>query len=399
MLSGRDTLIQVYIAMVALRTHALSSFQSSNADHPSTHPRELHVRSELIRVHQMNVYSFPYSRAAKLDPRIKLPRPPIDSTLEPIIDSCQLPEELSLDLMRGTGLDETLGYTAAKVLEKERSLNHTEYVVPGADDGYTVILSVFCPAKPSSPALPALYHIHGGGMVSGDRFTAVPELFDLLKGIECVVVSVEYRLAPETRAPLPAEDCYSGLVWTCEHAADLNIDRSRIVVWGVSGGAALAAAVCLMARDRQSQVRGPPTLSIKAQILVAPMLDDRCDTVSDKQFEYGSPMSGVALRMAWEHVIGEDRGTDRVSSLQAPGREQDLFGLPPTYIDVGECEAFRDSAVRYATDMWRCGSTCELHVWPGAFHLFDAVDNPEIPLVQSAVLAKKNWLKRMMEAK
>ncbi|KAG9254547.1 Alpha/Beta hydrolase protein [Emericellopsis atlantica] len=233
----------------------------------------------------MDPYPHPYSQAAKLDPRIKDPRPPIEPSLAPLIDSCQLPEDLSLDLLRGTGQDEIFVYTADKVLQSAPTLKHTEYSTPERH-GISVLLSVFSPKEPTSQALPALYHIHGGGMVAGDRFTALPELVSLLKGIECVVVSVEYRLAPETRAPRAAEDCYAGLAWTWEHAGELGVDPSRIVVWGVSGGAALATAVCLMARDAQR--RGgdggdsdAPMPFVKAQMLVTPMLDDRCDTVSE----------------------------------------------------------------------------------------------------------------------
>ncbi|KKK21465.1 hypothetical protein P175DRAFT_0495363 [Aspergillus ochraceoroseus IBT 24754] len=342
-------------------------------------------------------YPFFYSEAAQLDPRIKIPRPVIDPTLAPIIDSCLLPEEVSLDFMRGVsagGDDEkAFVYNADTVVENAPHLNHTEHSVPGPH-GNSVILSVFAPKEPTTAMLPALYHIHGGGMIAGDRFTAVTELWDLLGGIECVVVSVEYRLAPETRAPGPAEDCYSGLVWTSENAANLGIDPAGIVVWGVSGGAALAAVICLMARDREC-----PTIPIKGQMLLSPMLDDRCESVSDQQFEYGSPWCGLSNRMAWAHVLGEDRGTDRVTPYQSPSRAGDLSNLPTTYIDAAECEVFRDPAVLYAMNMWRCGSTCELHVWPGAFHLFDGMDNPDVPLIHAAIVSKKTWLKRIMQSK
>lgn len=229
-------------------------------------------------------------------------------------------------------------------------------------------------------------------MVAGDRFAGISELLDLVKGIECILVSVEYRLAPETRAPWPAEDCYSGLVWTSENASSLGINPSSIIVWGVSGGAALAAATCLMARDRRV-----PAIPIAGQMLVAPMLDDRCESVSDQQFEFGSPWSGVSNRMAWDHVLGEHRGSDQITPYHAPSRADDLSGLPATYIDVGECEVFREPAVMYAMAMWRWGSTCELHVWPGAFHLFDGLDNPSVPLIHAAIAAKKTWLDRMMK--
>ncbi|PWY83845.1 lipase [Aspergillus sclerotioniger CBS 115572] len=338
-------------------------------------------------------YPYPYSQATQHDSRIKIPRPGIDPTLAPIIDSFMVPEALDLCLMRGTsgGDDPDFVYNATTILKSAPHLQHTEYSIQGPD-GNLVILSVFARNEPIQAALPALYHIHGGGMIAGDRFTALPELLDLLTDTECVVVSVEYRLAPETRAPGPAEDCYTGLVWMSDNAVQLGIDPARIVIWGMSGGATLAAATCLMARDRKS-----PRIPIMGQMLVSPMLDDRCNSVSDQQFEYGSPWCGVSNRMAWTHVLGEDRGTDKVSPYQSPPRADDLSNLPATYIDAAECEVFRDQAVMYAMAMWRCGSTCELHIWPGAFHLFDGRDDPAVPLIHAAVGAKRDWLRRVMQ--
>ncbi|CAM1509771.1 Fc.00g001060.m01.CDS01 [Cosmosporella sp. VM-42] len=344
---------------------------------------------------ELSTYPFPYSQAARLDSRIKIPRPAVDPELAPIIDSCLLPEEADLNFMRGAaacGNGAVFVYNSEAILKRAPHLTHTEHSIPGPNDN-NVILSVFAPKEPTSAALPALYHMHGGGMITGDRFTAVTELLDLLEGIQCVVVSVEYRLAPETRAPGPAEDCYAGLVWTSENASSLGIDPASILVWGVSGGGALAASICLMARDRKS-----PAVPIMAQMLLSPMLDDRCNSVSDQQFEYGSPWCGVSNRMAWTHVIGEDRGTDKVTPYQSPSRAEDLSNLPPSYIDAAECEVFRDPAVSYAMKMWRCGSTCELHIWPGAFHLFDGMDNPNVPLIHAAVVAKQTWLKRIMRS-
>jgi acetyl esterase/lipase len=340
------------------------------------------------------LYPFPYSEAAHLDPRINLPRPPIDPSLVPLIDSCQLPEKLDVAFLRGGCLDENGKpyYSAATVLERFLHLTHTEHTVP-RQDGTPIVLSVFSPTDSPISPLPAIYYIHGGGQVSGDRFTAIPELFSLLANIPCAVVSVEYRLAPECRAPGPAEDCYAGLVYLSDHANTLGIDPARLVVCGISGGAALAAVTCLMARDRNL-----PSVPIMAQMLLAPMLDDRCETVSERQFEFGSPCSGVTNRGLWDHVLGEgNRGTDRITPYQSPSRAKDLSRLPQTYIDVAECEVYRDSAVQYAMDMWKCGSTCELHVWPGAFHVFDGMDNPEVALIHDAFEAKQAWLRRIMQ--
>lgn len=341
----------------------------------------------------MSKYPFPYSKAAELDPRIDIPRPIIDPLQVPLLDFDTIPEELDLNLMRGlsaTEYDNTFVYNADTIIQDKPHLNHTEYSISGPDNN-TIILSIFIPKDPISGTLPALYHIHGGGMISGDRFTAITQLVDLLQGINCIIVSVEYRLAPETRAPGAAKDCFAGLVWTYENAARLGIDPENIVVYGVSGGGALAASMCFMARDKNT-----PAIPIKGLMLHTPMLDDRCESLSDQQFEQGSPWSGVWNRKAWECVLGEDRGTDNVTPYQVPSRATDLSNLPSTYIDVGECEVFRDPAVKFAIDMWRCGSTCELHVWPGAFHGFDFMDNLDIPIVHAAVEAKRSWLRRMM---
>jgi acetyl esterase/lipase len=330
-------------------------------------------------------YPYPYSQAAQLDPRITLPRPPIDAALAPIIDSVMLPEELDVTFMRAFDLSVTLDM----ILESNPHLTHVEHAVPGSD-GHTITLSIFTPTTAPGP-LPVLFFVHGGGMISGDRFSTIPSLVDLVQDVPCAIASVEYRLAPETPAPGGAEDCYDCIVWMSTHAASLGIDAAKIIVCGSSGGAPLAAAACLMARDRSH-----PAVPIRAQMLLSPMLDDRCNSVSDHQFEYGVPWNGLTNRAAWDHALAGLRGTDNVSDYQAPSRATDLSNLPEAYIDAAECEVFRDPAVMYAMNMWRCASTCELHVWPGGIHLFDAVDNPQIPVVSAAIAAKRAWLKRMM---
>ncbi|KAH6867178.1 Alpha/Beta hydrolase protein [Thelonectria olida] len=345
----------------------------------------------------MSTYPFPYSQAAKLDSRIKIPRPIYDPVLAPILDSASFPEEFDLDFMRGVAKGDqhcshgTFIYNADTILKEKPHLIHTEHFIPGPDNN-TVILSVFTPKEPAKTARPALYHIHGGGMVSGDRFTAVTPVMDLLQDIDCVLVSVEHRLAPETRAPGPAEDCYAGLVWVSENASSLGIDPAAIVVFGVSGGGALAAATCLMARDRRS-----PATPIKAQMLYSPLLDDRCESLSDQQFEHGNPSGTPWIRSIWELILGDARGSEQITPYQAPSRATDLSNLPPTYIDAGECEPFRDPVVAFATKMWRSGSTCELHIWPGAWHGFDMLDDPDFPLIQIANKAKSNWFRRAMK--
>lgn len=347
----------------------------------------------------MPQYPFPFSQAAKLDSRITLPRPIYDSDLVQVLDATTVPEEFHLDLMRGVseeehqcphGEPEDMIFNADTVLRDKPDLLHEEHSIPGPDNN-TIILSVFTPKESTRTPRPVLYHMHGGGLVSGDRFTALTPIIDLLEGIDCVVVSVEYRLSPEIPQPGASEDCYAGLVWISDNATGLGIDPAQIVLFGISGGGIVATAACLMARDRKSL-----SIPIKGLMLYAPQLDDRCETLSDQQFEYGNPTSTKWIRACWDLVLPDIRGTGKVTAYQAPARAEDYSNLPPTYIDAGECEALRDQAVHFATNMWRCGSTCELHIWPGAYHTFEMINKPKNLVIQSAKAAKSNWFKRIM---
>ena len=346
----------------------------------------------------MTQYPHPFSQAAKLDERI-IPRPPYDTELAKLLDATTIPVEFDLDLMRGVskeevqcphGETEETEFSANTILKDKPLLAHKEYKIPGPDNT-TLILSVFTPKEPAIKPRSVLYHMHGGGLVSGDRFTALTPIIDLLEGIDCVVVSVEYRLSPETPQPGISEDCYTGLVWLSDNAQELGIDPAQIVLFGISGGGIVATAVCLMARDRKI-----PSVPIKGLMLYAPQLDDRCKTLSDQQYEYGNPTSTPWVRECWNLVLPDIRGTDKVTPYHAPARTEDYSNMPPTYVDVGECEVLRDQAVSFASKMWRCGSTCELHVWPGAYHIFELINNPDHLVIQSSKAAKANWFKRMM---
>jgi acetyl esterase/lipase len=140
---------------------------------------------------------------------------------------------------------------------------------------------------------PAVYQMHGGGMILGDRRTALPDALDLAASVGATVISVEYRLAPEHPYPAPVEDCYAGLFWVAANAGELNIDPDRIVVAGPSSGGGLAAAVALLARDR-----GGPALA--SQMLLAPMLDNRNDSASARQMA-GRWAGGAACLVRWIH--------------------------------------------------------------------------------------------------
>jgi acetyl esterase/lipase len=225
-------------------------------------------------------------------------------------------------------------------------------------------------------------------MIMGDNLTGITAMLDLAERFTLAVVSVEYRLAPETPHPGPVEDCYAGLAWTAKNAAELGIDPARIIVGGGSAGGGLSAATALLARDR-----GGPALA--GQLLLCPMLDDRNDTPSAIQMAGLGVWDRSANEVGWTALLGDARGGPDVSPYAAPARATDLTGLPPTFVDVGSADSFRDEDVAYATRIWQAGGVAELHVWPGGYHGFDGMA-PHAAMSKAAVAARANWLGRLL---
>ena len=218
------------------------------------------------------------------------------------------------------------------------------------------------------PGTPALYWIHGGGMVGGfvegDDFMCKT----WARKLGCLVASVEYRLAPEHQYPAHVDDCYGGLTWFVSRADELGFDPSRVVLGGASAGGGLAAATALVARDRGE-------IALTHQMLIFPMIDDRGVTASTNEIQEARVWNGTANRHAWRAYLGDRAGTDDVPIYAAPARAtvDDLRGLPPAYIDVGELDPFRDEDIQYAQKLLQAGVPCELHVTPGAFHGSEAM--------------------------
>jgi len=258
--------------------------------------------------------------------------------------------------------------------------------IPGPAGAPDVEVTIIAPVEPVTDA-PGVLGIHGGGMVLGTRFFGTPELIDLAVRFGAVGVAVEYRLAPEAPGPAQAEDCYAALVWLAEHAAELGVDPQRMLVTGASAGGGLSAAVALMARDR----RGPALLG---QLLNAPMLDDRNETVSAHQYDGIGAWDRNNNDTAWNAILGDRRFGDDVSPYAAPARARDLAGLPPAYVEVGAAEVFRDEAIDYASRIWAAGGEAELHVWSGAYHGFSGF-SPEANVSKAANAARETWLRRL----
>ncbi|WP_223694984.1 alpha/beta hydrolase [Leifsonia poae] len=259
--------------------------------------------------------------------------------------------------------------------------------VPGPVGAPDVAITIIRPLDDVAGA-PGVLGIHGGGQVLGTRFFSTGELIELAVERGIVGVAVEYRLSPEHPGTAAAEDCYAALLWFAENARELGVDPGRIIVSGASAGGGLSAAVALMARDRQ----GP---HLAGQLLNCPMLDDRNETVSSRQYDGFGAWNRRNNDTAWTAILGDMRFTDAVSPYAAAARATDLAGLPPAYIEVGSAEVFRDEDIAYAQRIWAAGGTAELHVWSGAYHGFSGF-SPDAIVSRAAVAARDSWLRRTL---
>jgi len=236
----------------------------------------------------------------------------------------------------------------------------------------------------------AILHIHGGGMVVGVADTATVTKCPLALEHDAVVVSVDYRLAPETPFPGPQEDNYAALLWLVGHASELGVDPARIVVMGESAGGGLAASLSQMTRDR-----GGPKLA--GQVLIYPMLDWR---TGGPECQHNNRHTGEWIwtraknRFGWEALRGDYEPSDDRKGWFSPTLADDLSGLPLAYIATGALDLFLDEDLAYARRLIDAGVPCELHVYPGAIHGFEMV--PETTLAAQAAADLKRGLKRLL---
>lgn len=189
----------------------------------------------------------------------------------------------------------------------------TDRTAPGPEGAPDVSLFVATPAAPPQDGQPrpVIYHAHGGGMILGNNRAGVEVVLEWATELDAIVVSVEYRLAPEHPYPAGVEDVYAGLLWTARHVAEFGGDPERIVVAGASAGGGLTAALALLSRDRG----GPRAIG---QVLMYPMLDDRNDTPSAYQMAGVGAWDRTANETAWTAVLGDARGGPDVPSYAAP---------------------------------------------------------------------------------
>lgn len=250
-------------------------------------------------------------------------------------------------------------------------------------DGIQTQLRVFTPLTGTQPK-PLLYWIHGGGTMSGLPEQEDSTLYQLALDLDCVITSVNYRLAPEHPFPNPLNDCYEGLEHVVNNASQFAIDPSKVAVGGGSAGGLLSTSVAIRARNEQ----GP---KIVLQVLQYPMVDNRCQTDSHKEItDLGVWDSGMN-QYAFQCYLRDVPKTDYVKAI--PALMPDLSDLPDAFIAVGTLDCLRDESITYAQQLAVAGVKVELHIYPGMVHVFDSIA-PEIKASQDFWQARTAALRR-----
>ena len=255
-----------------------------------------------------------------------------------------------------------------------------------APDGHELLIRIYRPLDVRG-LLPAVLHVHGGGYVMGSVSTNHLSNIGLAASTAALILSVDYRLAPETVAPGAVEDCYAALKWLHGNAATLGVDPAKIAVRGESAGGGLAAALALLARDR-----GGP--AIAHQNLIYPMLDGRTCITRLPAHLGAFVWARQANAFGWRSLLGQEPGSADVSPYAAPARAEELAGLPPAFIAVGALDLFLVEDMDYARRLIEAGVPVELHVYPGAYHGFDVLPDaaPVRQMKRDAVAALRKVL-------
>lgn len=277
-------------------------------------------------------------------------------------------------------MDTLLTKCADQLLPISDRVKETKHTITSYD-GAEISLLEFSTEAEVDGLQPAFIYVHGGGGVACPIDPVCrPIIARFASDFGVRTFGVEYRFAPEHPHPTPVEDCYAALQWLTSNADRLGIDPARIAVFGESGGALIAAGLALLARDRKHS----PALA--KQILLYPMLDDRSST---RHFNPDSPQHQSmktwidALDLCWDAYLGGKRGADDVSPYGAPARAEDLKGLPPTYIDIGSMDWFKDESLEFAARLAKADVEVELHLYAGVAHGFDLLA-PGMPVTLNA---------------
>jgi acetyl esterase/lipase len=238
---------------------------------------------------------------------------------------------------------------------------------------------------------PAILFIHGGGMITGSARHALYEMPSIIEKFDCLVASVEYRLAPEKTFPAQQQDLSGAFTWMQNNAYKLRIDPNNIIVMGVSAGGGLAAGLTHMLRDTDAK-------QLTAQVLIYPMLDARTGTDKapvDNAFTGEYVWTRHNNQFGWESLRGDYELNDHRKAWFSPALAESLADLPPTYICTGALDLFMDESVEYARRLIDAGVSTELHVYPGAVHGFNVIEGS--PLTEQYEIDLHRALKKFFK--
>lgn len=315
-----------------------------------------------------------------------------EAKLAPIAPELRAGARMAIGFSRMMGtIDEAMVLASRKrgggplVPPRHADIPVVEKMIPGPDGAPQVKLFVI--NGKAGTSRPGILHTHGGGYIIGTAATDVRRLQEMARELDAVIVSVEYRLAPETTFEGSIEDNYAGLRWMVQNAAELGLDRNRVAVTGESAGGGHAALLAITARDRGE-------IPIAFQALVYPMLDDRTGGAVKMPAHIATVgWSGSENQYGWKAFLGQEPGTDKVPERAVPARTRDLAGLPPAFIQVGGVDLFVSEDIDYARRLNEAGVPTELQVIPGAYHGFDQLSS-DSPQAKQFMRAKIEALRR-----
>ncbi|SOC45050.1 alpha/beta hydrolase [Ureibacillus acetophenoni] len=290
-----------------------------------------------------------------------------------LVDMLNAFPPLSLDAELLPQIREAMAAGNQPVEQTEVSI---EEVAIKSYDNEEIKVRVYKPTKETDGKLPGFLWIHGGGYVLGTAEADDALCVNIVNTANCVVVSVDYRLAPEHPYPTPIEDCYSALSWLVNNADELGVDTDKIGVGGLSAGGGLTAALTLLARDRQFP-------KVHIQFPLYPMIDDSNNTPSANEITDSMIWNQKLNDSGWKMYLGELYGKEEIPVYAAPARATDFSNLPTTYTFIGQLDPFRSETLTYVSKLAEAGIDVEFHLYPGGYHSFEIL-NPTSKIGQKA---------------
>ena len=246
-------------------------------------------------------------------------------------------------------------------LKEDPQVSVRDQMIPGPDGAPDVKIRIYEPKDRGDELLPCLFFYHGGGFLFGTVYRQETLCQRYVKNVGCMVVSVEYRLAPQWKAPAPLLDCYAALTWVYDQGAAIGVDNTRLAVSGLSAGGNLAAAICLYARDK----KGP---NICLQMPLYGELDYTLDSLSAHEITDPKVWCRYNCEKSWEHFLPAGVMPNEYAS---PALAKDLTGLPPLFSYIGQLDPGRNENIAYWNRLMDAGVEVEYHVFPGCYHCFE----------------------------